>query len=410
MFSAVIGLFMQFLAFLGLAGATSPQTAVTQSAPNSASTQVDSGYIYPDQISGTTATATKSVSPSTQVPSSAPPLPTGSAWLSSVPLGDGKYVTDGPKKGYIYLCHIMSGGQGAQVNGPWIHGEVWDPSEKISVQGSVAWPQASYTMKVSGSTRVITSDDLPTDHTTGAFPISASDPAAFYDRNGSSIVAHTESYSLPAHPSAATSPDCIYGAVGVMIDGVALLDGFDALYRDALAHEEQDKYEGHPNNDIGYHYHGFETGYVTSPVSSVVGYAFDGFPITGSKLSNGNYLHTADLDECHGITSAITLDGKQVTTYHYVLTQDFPYSVSCFKGRSYEPKPGGGQAQGQAQSQSQTGQSAQVGGQTPPQEAISACTSKSDGASCSFSTPNGILNGVCHTPPAQESEACVPQR
>lgn len=42
---------------------------------------------------------------------------------------------------------------------------------------------------------------------------------------------------------------------------------------------------------------------------------------------------TNDLDECHGIISQIKLDGKYVNSYHYVMTKDFPYSVSCFKGK-----------------------------------------------------------------------------
>jgi len=27
----------------------------------------------------------------------------------------------------------------------------------------------------------------------------------------------------------------------------------------------------------------------------------------------------------------VKINGKKVTTYHYVMTQDFPYSVSCFR-------------------------------------------------------------------------------
>jgi len=48
-------------------------------------------------------------------------------------------------------------------------------------------------------------------------------------------------------------------------------------------------------------------------------------------------LTTDDLDECHGITSQILLDGKLTTSYHYVMTQDFPYSVSCFRGKAIAP-------------------------------------------------------------------------
>lgn len=259
--------------------------------------------------------------------------------MTTLPLGDGKYTTASPKTGSIYICHIAQGGGGAQVNGPWIHGNSWTPSEKVRVQGSVSWPQATYHMSVSGSTRTITSNDLPTDHTTGTFPIAANDPAAQYDRNPSAIVAHSYSFTLPASPAELSRPDCIYGMVGIMDDGVLLFDGFDALYRDALAHELQDSYDGHPNNS-GYHDHGFIDEIRDVGIGEVVGFAFDGFPITGSKLPSGMYLHTADLDECHGITSSIVLDGKTVTSYHYVLTQDFPYSVGCFKGRSYEPLPG----------------------------------------------------------------------
>jgi hypothetical protein len=48
-------------------------------------------------------------------------------------------------------------------------------------------------------------------------------------------------------------------------------------------------------------------------------------------VGNDNILTTKDLDECHGITSTVQLDGKSVTAYHYVMTQDFPYSASCMR-------------------------------------------------------------------------------
>jgi hypothetical protein len=260
-------------------------------------------------------------------------LPTGSKWLTTLPLGDNKYVTAAPKQGYVYICNVQSGGQGAQGNGPWIHGSTWNPAEKIHVQGNVAWPQATYKMTISGANRLIASNDLPTDNTTGIFPVQASDPAAQYDRNQGTIAAHAYSFTLPAYPTAAAKSGCIYGEVGIMNNGVLLFDGFDALYRDALAHELQDNHDGHPNIE-GYHKHGFINDIKNVTVSQIVGFAFDGYPITGPKLPSGNYLTTSDLDACHGITSTITIDGKPMKTYHYVLTQDFPYSVSCFHGTS----------------------------------------------------------------------------
>ncbi len=334
----------------------------------------------------------------------------GSAWLSTLPLGDGKYTTFGAKKGYIYVCNVAQGGGGAEGTPSWIHGSTWTPSEKVAVEGAVSWPNAVYSMKVSGSTRLITGNGLPTDHATGIFPIQSSDPAYQFDRNPNSIEAQNYSFSFPAYPSLSSSPNCIYGQVGIMNDGVALFDGFDAEYRDAVAHETQDFWEGHPDEAGVYHNHGFENNFLKDPVSEVVGFAFDGFPITGGKLADGTYLTSADLDECHGLSSAVNLDGKSVNTYHYVLTQDFPYSVSCFRGKSYEPKPGGGGGQsGMPKGQSGQGASGGSPSPTPPQAAISACSGKSSGSSCSFSTPNGNLSGICKIPPGQSSLACVPQ-
>ena len=60
-------------------------------------------------------------------------------------------------------------------------------------------------------------------------------------------------------------------------------------------------------------------------VAEVVGYALDGFPITGAPIGGGNILTTRDLDECRAITSSVRLDGGDVEDYHYVLTQDYPY-------------------------------------------------------------------------------------
>ncbi len=103
------------------------------------------------------------------------------------------------------------------------------------------------------------------------------------DRNPNQIAAQSLTYDLDANPQFNEQPSCVGGESGVMETGVALFD------------------------------------------------VFDGFPITGPKVGDRNILTTTDLDECHGITSTVTLDGKAVTTYHYVMTQDFPYSVSCFR-------------------------------------------------------------------------------
>jgi hypothetical protein len=186
-----------------------------------------------------------------------------------------------------------------------------------------------------------------------------------------------------------------------MLSGVPLFNGFDADLRDAAAHEVQDSCSGHPQEKGEYHYHSLSSCFTDVSVKTVLGYALDGFPITGPQAAQGRYLTTEDLDECHGITSTITEDGKSVTTYHYVMTKDFPYSASCFRGTPITTHPSAG-----TQAGAQTGQQ---GPGTPPQEAITACQNKTSGASCSFAAPDGQKSGICRMPPQSPALACVPQ-
>jgi hypothetical protein len=72
--------------------------------------------------------------------------------------------------------------------------------------------------------------------------------------------------------------------------------------------------------------------------------------------------------------------------YHYVLTQDFPYSVSCFKGTStFKPgAPTTSVKAGALQAGAPTDQQMGPGGTlpAPPQEAIDICIGKDAGAPC----------------------------
>jgi len=258
-----------------------------------------------------------------------------------LPIGDGKYVTDGVKVGYVYACsgyasNLKNSQGGAGSRGPWFanNNTEYDINKKLHVAGSVAW-QGSFSNNVAGSLRSISTNDLP-NHTSGVFPISTSDPAYAFDRNPNSIKAQTLSYSLNASPSYGT-PNCMGGEVGVMLSGVALFNGFDAGGRDAGAWEIQDSCSGHPQKDGEYHYHTLSSCIKDTSVQTVIGFALDGYPITGPKVGDKNILTTSDLDECHGISSQIVLDTKTVSSYHYVMTQDFPYSVSCFRSKAANP-------------------------------------------------------------------------
>jgi len=250
-----------------------------------------------------------------------------------LPVGDNKYTTDAAKAGFVFLCH--TGGPnagGASARGAWFSadGTTYDINKKISVQGAVTWP-GSITISVAGGTRTIVTNDLPKDHTTGVFPVASDDPAASVDRNPNTIKAQSVTYTLNAAPTADATPHCMSGQVGVMTTGVELFNAFDAGLRDAGAWEVQDGCEGHPEITGTYHYHSLSSCITDTSVHTVIGFALDGFPITGPKVGDHNILTTTDLDECHGLTSEITLDGATVTMYHYVMTQDFPYSASCMR-------------------------------------------------------------------------------
>lgn len=294
----------------------------------------------------TTTAATVTPAPTITTPK-APGLPLdttknyGNKYSNGVlPVGDNKYVTDAPKSGYVYVCHanfVPAGQAGAQARGPWFvnNNTQWDSTKKVSVSGNVSWGH-QFSQQLANGKRILTTNDLP-DHTTGNFPVRVSDAAYRYDRNPNTIKAQSLTYALTETPAYSDTPHCMGGEAGVMLSGAALFNAFDAGGRDAGAWEVQDGCQGHPQNKGEYHYHTLSSCIKNARADTVIGYALDGFPITGPTISDGNILTTSDLDECHGITSQITLDGKKTTTYHYVMTQDFPYSVSCFRAEPITP-------------------------------------------------------------------------
>lgn len=261
----------------------------------------------------------------------------------NLPVGDGKYVTNAAKKGYVYACSpytqsFTANTTPSTTRGPWFadNNSRYKITEKEKVQGSVT-SRGVFSSAVSGASRSITTNNLPLAHTTGTFPITTGDPAHAYVDNPNKIITKSYAYALPAKPTYGT-PQCVSSKqVGVMLTGVALHNGFDNGGRDSGAWEIYDECGGHPDSTGEYHYHALSTCISENNARTVVGFALDGFPITGPQIAPDNILTSDDLDECHGITSPITLDGKTVTTYHYVLTQDFPYSVSCFRGKPITP-------------------------------------------------------------------------
>lgn len=254
---------------------------------------------------------------------------------TKLPLGDGKISTE-PKKGYVYSCQtrFSPNAGGAQADGPWINGATWDLTQKISVQGQVAWPSAWFSVDYSGTTLTLSGNGLPTTGTTGTFPVAKSDPAYNYDRNPNSISAQSVDLSLPNNPKVAEEATCVpMGAIGRALNGVAIFNALDGRGDDAVAHEIQDSCNGHPERTGEYHYHGpSDCIEGADRPNTLVGYANDGFGIYSRFDKEGNEYTNDDLDECHGLISEIEWNGETVNMYHYVLTQEYPYTVGCFRG------------------------------------------------------------------------------
>ena len=255
-----------------------------------------------------------------------------------LPLGTPHVKTSGPAQGDLYVCDAGNpNGGGASAVGPWIDeaAGTWDATGKIAVNGDVSWPTATYHEEVRGTQRIITGNGLPVGMVSGTFPIAATDPAFAYDRNPNSITASAISLSLPATPAAAPRPGCLTkGTVGVLKNGVAVFAPVDERNRDAVAYETQDQCDGHPQQSGTYHYHDVPSCLLKASAgpSTVVGWARDGFPIVVERDAAGALPTNADLDECHGRTSPIELDGQVVSTYHYSATYEFPYFIGCFRG------------------------------------------------------------------------------
>jgi hypothetical protein len=256
---------------------------------------------------------------------------------AAIPLGDG-YLSTSPKVGSIESCQTSFPSiGGAQAVGPWINTttKTWDSLTKIHVQGAVSWPSARYAETVSGEGRLITTNDLPTGHDTGTFPVASSDPASAYDRNPNSITAQSISWTLPLDPTAAATPSCLSGGpIGVLDDGVLLYNALDGEGRDAGAHEILDSCDEHPQMNDQLHHHFVPSCIVDKATgsSTLVGYALDGYGIYVERDSSGQLLTDTDLDACHGRSSEVLWNGKEQIVYHYDASLEYPYTLGCFHG------------------------------------------------------------------------------
>ncbi|WP_415158223.1 YHYH protein [Maritalea sp.] len=257
---------------------------------------------------------------------------------NKLPLGDGQ-VSSSAQSDNVYSCQqrFNPNAPGAQASGDWIVGDNWYPELKPTVDGDVMWAGGGVQVSLSGNTRVIISDLLPT-HATGVYPVQRSDDAVNYDRNPNSIKAQNFSLELPAQPEVASSVSCVpMGMIGISLSGAAIFNALDARGDDAPAHEIQDDCGGHPEREGMYHYHNASSCMVSQAETSdghsgLVGYALDGFGIYGVEGANAKHLSNDDLDACHGHTETVVWDDTEQDIYHYHLTDEYPYTIGCFVG------------------------------------------------------------------------------
>ncbi len=248
-------------------------------------------------------------------------------------LGDGM-ISSMPQRGYVYSCQsrFNPNAPGAHVKGEWIEGDHWDPTAKPHVEGEVWWPNAEISITREGDERVVRANNLP-DHVTGEFPIKPGTEAYRYDRNPNHIGEQPILLRLTAEPKIASSASCVpMGMIGFAVSGVAIFNAFDAGGRDAPAYEIQDLCNGHPERDSQYHYHNYSPCLTNDDPDAPLGWMLDGFPILGPVNSAGKHYTDADLDDCHGMIGPVDLDGTMVTMYHYRFTEEFPYTIGCYRG------------------------------------------------------------------------------
>jgi hypothetical protein len=234
---------------------------------------------------------------------------------------------------------------------------------------------------VEGDRRIITANGLP-DHATARFP---------NEDNPNAIRPQDHRYSLPARPVALATPiPLVRQAFGIGVNGV-LFDPGTAEYwqndRSSGWHYDAkggafslglDTNNAHVQPNGAYHYHGVPTDLLRQlsggrAQMTLVGWAADGFPIyavwghrnaadpgsavqrmrtsyqlkkglrpVGHGQPGGTYdgifeedfeyvAGSGDLDECHGRTG-VTPEFPE-GTYHYVLTDDFPFVPRYFRGQ-----------------------------------------------------------------------------
>lgn len=148
---------------------------------------------------------------------------------------------------------------------------------------------------------------------------------ASFNLNPNRIASFNYTFKIPKNPTIATTHSATPGgAIGVSLNGVPFFNQYAAM-NSPLTNEINsfDQYNGHPQQQGGYHYH-VEPLYLTTTKgkSALLGFLLDGFPVYGPQ-ENGVTVADNSLDAYHGHTHATAEYPNGI--YHYHITATDPY-------------------------------------------------------------------------------------
>jgi len=235
-----------------------------------------------------------------------------------------------------------------QAQTPWVQNNKVIISKIEIVPGSVKM-KSELKITEENNIRHFKSNGIP-NHPIGTFPIPKDSlaykyysvlPADGYANAAEIPVAPYDlDVTLPLNPTIAKKPKCIPDLMtGFALTGAAWHVEMAADMKihtfDPNAALPTDNCFGHPYA-TQYHYHGYswkcmEQG-KSGKQSPLLGWALDGFGIYGPLDSKGKVITNAQLDVCHGMVSEVNFNGKMQKIYHYVLNNEYPYSIGCFRG------------------------------------------------------------------------------
>ena len=266
------------------------------------------------------------------------------------PVPDGTVLPDGtklPNNSFIEIGQQV-GRALAQANTPWLQGNNVVLSKIDTVPGKVKM-KSVFKITETKNTRTLKGNGIPNfpvgifaiPKNSAAYKYYAALPATGY-ANAAEIPIkpyHLE-LKLPKNPKVAAEPTCFEElTIGVALVGAAwhaevALDALGNAY-DPNAALPTDRCFGHPYA-TEYHVHGYSWKCMDQgtpdQASPLVGYALDGFGIYGPRGADGTLVTNAELDECHGRVGEVMFNGKKQKIYHYVLNNEYPYSIGCFRG------------------------------------------------------------------------------